>query len=451
MIREGEKHFLFFTAYGQSDNTQTTGGPRAKKVSIDGQADTPFLPTPPDSPVFAELTTAGQVDRNSFQDGARAVPNLEMNTSITDYYNMNTVYSPLQPLSPSFEGSICDDPLGGSNNVLVKQELPDTYPDVFSVAPSPLDMPICGGEQSNLLQHQQFFDWPSQTVSVFEAPAHPQIKDDPEYSTIPSPTPSFDSGIGSLSSYHHDTGLLPHFNTLSLGGREHLNSGGEEIDNDDSCSEASFDLSTTSNSGDDSLDAIIPFDPNNEYQARMFVAPRIHNYKRNTLNQSVAMLSRGQQNLPMSKCGIPKVSSSQNPIKKRGRPRKPLVPTGDGNELPTPGRRGRGRREAMKGNHLWEFIRDLLKDSNFCPKYIRWEEKDEGVFRFVNSEAVASMWGRKKNNPAMTYEKLSRAMRYYYKRDILERVDGRRLVYKFGKNAVGWKQAAGVPNQSVDK
>ena len=70
---------------------------------------------------------------------------------------------------------------------------------------------------------------------------------------------------------------------------------------------------------------------------------------------------------------------------------------------------------------------------------MKWEDRHEGVFKFLKSEAVAQMWGQKKKNSSMTYEKLSRAMRYYYKREILERVDGRRLVYKFGKNSNGWK------------
>ncbi|XP_063400425.1 ETS-related transcription factor Elf-3-like isoform X2 [Mytilus trossulus] len=103
-------------------------------------------------------------------------------------------------------------------------------------------------------------------------------------------------------------------------------------------------------------------------------------------------------------------------------------------------KKGRRVGQGSKGNHLWEFVRDLLKDPSLNPTLLRWEDKEAGVFRFVQSEAVAKMWGRKKNNPGMTYEKLSRAMRYYYKRGILERVDGRRLVYKFGPFSTGWKE-----------
>ncbi|XP_053924874.1 ETS homologous factor isoform X2 [Cuculus canorus] len=93
-----------------------------------------------------------------------------------------------------------------------------------------------------------------------------------------------------------------------------------------------------------------------------------------------------------------------------------------------------------RGTHLWEFIRDILLSPEKNPGLIKWEDRSEGVFRFLKSEAVAQLWGKKKNNSSMTYEKLSRAMRYYYKREILERVDGRRLVYKFGKNARGWRE-----------
>ena len=62
--------------------------------------------------------------------------------------------------------------------------------------------------------------------------------------------------------------------------------------------------------------------------------------------------------------------------------------------------------------HLWEFIRDLLHDDKFCPKIIKWESEEEGIFRVVKSDEVAKQWGSKKNNRSkMTYEKLSRSLR----------------------------------------
>uniref|UniRef100_A0A3Q4HWK2 E74-like factor 3 (ets domain transcription factor, epithelial-specific ) n=1 Tax=Neolamprologus brichardi TaxID=32507 RepID=A0A3Q4HWK2_NEOBR len=97
------------------------------------------------------------------------------------------------------------------------------------------------------------------------------------------------------------------------------------------------------------------------------------------------------------------------------------------------------REHTPRGTHLWEFIRDILIHPEKNQGLMKWEDRREGVFKFLKSEAVAQMWGQKKKNSSMTYEKLSRAMRYYYKREILERVDGRRLVYKFGKNSSGWK------------
>lgn len=65
-----------------------------------------------------------------------------------------------------------------------------------------------------------------------------------------------------------------------------------------------------------------------------------------------------------------------------------------------------------RGTHLWEFIRDILLNPERNPGLIKWEDRTEGVFRFLKSEAVAQLWGKKKNNSSMTYEKLSRAMRY---------------------------------------
>jgi len=66
-----------------------------------------------------------------------------------------------------------------------------------------------------------------------------------------------------------------------------------------------------------------------------------------------------------------------------------------------------------KTPHLWKFMRALLDDAAYNPEYIRWENKAEGVFRIVpgQSKYVARLWGDKKRNKTMTFDKLSRSLR----------------------------------------
>jgi len=61
-------------------------------------------------------------------------------------------------------------------------------------------------------------------------------------------------------------------------------------------------------------------------------------------------------------------------------------------------------------------MRSLLDNATYNPDYIRWEDRTEGVFRIVpgQSNYVARLWGKLKNNPTMTFDKLSRSLRYLY-------------------------------------
>merc|ERR1712004_518794 len=81
-----------------------------------------------------------------------------------------------------------------------------------------------------------------------------------------------------------------------------------------------------------------------------------------------------------------------------------------------------------------QWIVKLLRDPETNPSVIRWEDEPEGKFRVINSNAFAQLWAVEKKNPAMNYEKLSRAMRYYYRNKEIEMVKGERLTYKFGPN-----------------
>lgn len=61
---------------------------------------------------------------------------------------------------------------------------------------------------------------------------------------------------------------------------------------------------------------------------------------------------------------------------------------------------------------LWQFLLQLLLDSN-NEQLISWTN-DEGEFKLLQAEEVARLWGARKNKPNMNYDKLSRALRYYY-------------------------------------
>lgn len=98
-------------------------------------------------------------------------------------------------------------------------------------------------------------------------------------------------------------------------------------------------------------------------------------------------------------------------------------------------RRKRGPRPLVKYRgdgpiQLWQFLLELVTDPK-CSKLIKWTQDEDYEFKILQPSTVARMWGKKKNKPTMNYEKLSRGIRYYYGNSVIEKVHGKRYVYRF--------------------
>ncbi|XP_029307862.1 ETS translocation variant 5-like isoform X2 [Cottoperca gobio] len=78
---------------------------------------------------------------------------------------------------------------------------------------------------------------------------------------------------------------------------------------------------------------------------------------------------------------------------------------------------------------LWQFLLTLL-DNLANGHLIVWTGRNM-EFKLIDPEEVARLWGLQKNRPAMNYDKLSRSLRYYYEKGIMQKVAGERYVYKF--------------------
>ena len=75
---------------------------------------------------------------------------------------------------------------------------------------------------------------------------------------------------------------------------------------------------------------------------------------------------------------------------------------------------------------------DMLQDHETNPSIVSWVDRDSMEFRINDSKQLASLWGIEKENSTMDYDKLSRAIRSHYKKNVFQPVSSKKLIYKFG-------------------
>lgn len=92
---------------------------------------------------------------------------------------------------------------------------------------------------------------------------------------------------------------------------------------------------------------------------------------------------------------------------------------------------------------LWHFILELLQSDQY-KDIIRWQG-EYGEFVIKDPDEVARLWGQRKCKPHMNYDKLSRALRYYYQKKILFKTKGKRFTYRFNFRELAPPQGLAPP------
>ena len=89
----------------------------------------------------------------------------------------------------------------------------------------------------------------------------------------------------------------------------------------------------------------------------------------------------------------------------------------------------------------------LLQDEKHS-NIITWAGNG-GEFKLLDPEAVSMLWGMRKRKPNMNYDKLSRAIRYYYDKKIMHKVHGKRYVYKFNFDTISAYLSSGRSQSAI--
>jgi len=97
---------------------------------------------------------------------------------------------------------------------------------------------------------------------------------------------------------------------------------------------------------------------------------------------------------------------------------------------------GKKKSRRSRGFKVWEFMIYLLKNKQYNPSIIKWENKSLRIFRLIDQKTIATLWAERRDKvDRLSYDHFARTLRYHYKTGYLTSVPDRNLVYQFGSKA----------------